>query len=249
MKSRRQVLAFGALLALLFSLPATAGENVLTGAASPQNAGELPPLSDCSANVDPDTGAPVVVAVKPYSATSPMFFEYCGGSNWPDIGTLSTWTHQLFIDNGSAIVGTNVTCAAVTGGLACRGIIPEPGVNALRPAGLHTIAVSTKFPPVSGVAMESPRSGSFQVSSSPGCSYAAPSAGPNPTTLETRPIGETMQGFNPIGASGTNSGQGARIALLESWGWRVQWQFVDGSVRADRTDRIFLIAKCIGVPQ
>ncbi len=76
--------------------------------------------------------------------------------------------------------------------------------------------------------------------------YIAPVAG---APTETRAIGSTIQGFNPIGPAGAANNQAERLALLKTWGWSpTVVQFVDGSVRADKTDRLFLIVTCVGLP-
>jgi len=77
------------------------------------------------------------------------------------------------------------------------------------------------------------------------CTYIAPGS----TVTEQRPIGQPLQGFNPIGPSGTTGNQAERLTLLETWGWTpLVNQFVDGSVRPDKLDRLFLLLKCAGLP-
>lgn len=71
------------------------------------------------------------------------------------------------------------------------------------------------------------------------CNYTPPAGG----VVEQRPIGQMMQGFNPIGASGVVNNQADRIRVLKSWGWAVTLaQFVHTD-----TDRLFLIVECKGL--
>jgi hypothetical protein len=77
------------------------------------------------------------------------------------------------------------------------------------------------------------------------CTYIAPGS----TVSETRPIGATLQGFNPIGPSGSTGNQAERLQQLIRWGWTLTLgQFVDGSVRPDKIDRLFLAVTCAGLP-
>ncbi len=77
------------------------------------------------------------------------------------------------------------------------------------------------------------------------CDYQAPAAG---SVMEKRPIGQRIQGFNPIGPSGTTGNQAARLTQLEAWGWVADMHdFADGSVRPDKIDRLFLIVRCVGL--
>jgi hypothetical protein len=78
------------------------------------------------------------------------------------------------------------------------------------------------------------------------CTYIAPGG----SVMETRPVGQMMQGFNPIGVSGVVNNQADRIRLLKTWGWTVDLaQFVEGNLRADKIDRLFLIVRCVGLSQ
>ena len=120
--------------------------------------------------------------------------------------------------------------------------------------GLHSVSVTA----IDGQGNQSVRSYTHYyetaraASAPPGpCQYQPPVTAQNPTPpMETRPIGQRMQGFNPIGPSGIVNNQADRLRQLQAWGWRVAVaQFVEGNLRADKIDRLFLIVECEGVTE
>lgn len=123
---------------------------------------------------------------------------------------------------------------------------PPAIVQAPLVIGLHTLSVTS----IDGQGRESVRSVlPYYESNGPAqilgpCTYMAPGS----TVMEQRPIGQKMQGFNPIGPSGIANNQADRIRQLEAWGWRVSLsQFVEGNLRPDKIDRLFLIVECKGL--
>lgn len=132
--------------------------------------------------------------------------------------------------------------ASVTTVSAPPATFPAPMV-----IGVHVASVTA----IDGMGRESARSVvAYYESNGPAlntgpCMYQAPTAG---APMETRPKGQMMQGFNPIGPSGIAGNQADRIRQLQLWGWQVTLsQFVEGNLRPDRTDRLFLIVECKGL--
>lgn len=134
--------------------------------------------------------------------------------------------------------------------VACAGLAPVfgmPTAAAMFTAGPAAVIVipNDEFPPPPNPCAGSAPSPPVPPVMVRPCDYAVPGS----IVMETRPVGQTIQGFNPIGPSGTVNNQGDRIRQLLIWGWSllVPPQFVDGSIRPDKTDRLFLIVQCRGL--
>jgi hypothetical protein len=223
-------------IVLLIAWPAAA-QNALTGTTA-LAAQLIPPLPELACTGGPDAGlGPLHWRFEPGSK-----FAFCAPGNSTDAAQASSFTYRAYIDNAPFALSA-VTCAGATmPGVICRGDVPAPMLSAMRVAGDHNLEITASL---DSAAPESPRSASFQVSDAAVCTYIPPGG----TVAQQRPLYKddpvmgSMQGFNPI------AGQAQRIAQLRAWGWKVEWQFVDGSPRADKLDRLFLAAFCVGVPQ
>lgn len=173
------------------------------------------------------------------SGTDPVYVSYCSADNWPAAEIVEqAWRHEVYIDNLEPPVALlNVHCAGATP-YPCVGQLPAQAVVVLSTAGAHRMDMTV----VDEAGDRSPRDpiASLQLTQPAGCTYVAPGS----TTSTTRPrytddpVGGSIQGFNPM------AGQSARIAQLRAWGWKVEWQFVDGSGRDDKVDRLFLMVFC-----
>lgn len=223
MRGRAFVVAV--LLVVAFAAPASAGQ-IATPTAT----------IDCTA-AQPAIQQPIIGKVD-----GVVWAEYCAATT-DTLADVVSWQHNLYID-GVGFILSGPGCVFVPP-VVCISQLPPLAVTKLSLAGPHFIQAS-----FTSTGVEGPRSVAYQstalASSLPpvsiGCMYQSPVAG---AVLEMRPPGQMMQGFNPIGPSGVDNNQASRIAQLEAWGWRVLVsQFVDGSARVDKTDRLFLIIKC-----
>jgi hypothetical protein len=142
-----------------------------------------------------------------------------------------------YVDDLPKVTVPSATC--VQDGLVplCSAPIAGALKASLQTPGIHTLKVSVASPHLALI--ETAPSEVLQVTAG-SCSYTPVGS----TVAETRPSGSVLQGFNAIGPAGATGNQAFRIGQLRSWGWLVEWQFVDGSVRADKLDRLFLIATC-----
>ena len=216
-------------------------QNRLTGAQSPTRL--------VSRGCPYDEPQPVLVP-----NPAPMFVQYCSAvgkpedGGWPEPAVAMTWKHYIIVDGQPEILLTNVNCAfdatapnqiPASTPYKCTSEIPPDLKVRLTNGSPHAVSVLVDVPLADGTrgrAASIPRT----IESSTGCQYAAPGS----TVMTTRPlyrvdpVNGSIQGFNP------KEGQAARIAQLRSWGWKVEWQFVDGSFRTDKVDRVYLMIFC-----
>lgn len=227
----------GLSLAALVCATQAFADNALTSAATQTRLSSEQQFQDCAHTVvEPPT--------TPINLNNPVvYISYCsvvGAGGWPEASDVQTYQHFVKVD---AVVAplTSVTCQqGVTPPYSCIGELPAVSRQGLAATGTHTIRVQVKFAPGTPDEVMGEPSAPLQLSQPSGCVYAAP--GSTVTSMRPRyqddPVNGSIQGFNPI------AGQGARIAQLKAWGWKVEWQFVDGSIRADKIDRLFLIVFC-----
>jgi hypothetical protein len=153
------------------------------------------------------------------------------------------WAHHLWVDGGlTAYTLTGVICQfdAVNSQVACNGVVPDPAAAIFRDGNLHAIQISFNDGTESARGMAAAFTTAAAYSGpAQGCVYIPPGGG----ALSIRPVGQTMQGYNAIGPSGTDTGQGKRIYDLRRWGWLTDWSF-------DATNqKVVLFVSCAGREQ